>query len=65
MGSTKQNIEHLAQASRAVDAAVTAALADTDLSSAGALDRLAPFSRVLRFALADARLAGHADLRLP
>ena len=54
---------HLAQAARAVDQAVTTVLGDTDLSSAGALDRLAPFSRVLRFALADARVTASTDTR--
>jgi hypothetical protein len=58
MDSRKQEIGHLAQAFRAVDAAVTTVLADSELAAAGGLDRLAPFSRLLRFALADARVTG-------
>jgi hypothetical protein len=58
MDPLKLEIGHLVQAFRAVDAAVATVLTDTNLAAAGGLDHLAPFSRVLRFALADALMTG-------
>jgi hypothetical protein len=58
MDFRNQRIGEVAQALRTVDAAVALVLADSELACAGALDRLAPLSRMLRFALADALIAG-------
>ena len=51
-------IVRLKEAVRAIESAMTAVLSDTGLAAAGGIDRLAPFSRVFRYALAEALVTG-------
>ena len=55
-----QKILRLKEAVRAIESAVATVLSDTELAAAGGLDRLAPFSRLFRFALAEALVTGPA-----
>lgn len=56
MQTRTQNIEQLERAVRAIDGAVETVLADAELTMAGGLERLVPFRRALRFALAEAEV---------
>jgi hypothetical protein len=58
MDPRDQDIGQLKEAVRAIEAAVSTVLSDSGLAAAGGLDRLAPFSRVFRFALAEALVTG-------